>query len=133
MQMTRINPDGVLRHPGFTRVITLEGPTKLAFFAGQTPQGDDMGPLFPGDLKAQYLFVMDKLELQLQAVGCTWDNVIVRRLYLTDMEAFFALRRDDPEFPGYFKELPCSTGIEVKQLMDPDWMVEVEIIAALPD
>ena len=132
MKMTRINPPGVLHHPAFTRVITLEGPTRLAFFAGQTPQADDMSALFPGDLKAQYLFVMEKLEIQLRTVGCTWSDVIVRRLYLTNWDAWAEIR-NDPDIPKYFQDMPCSTAIGVKRLGDPAWMVEVEIIAALPE
>lgn len=132
MKMTRINPPGVLNHPGFTRVITLEGPTRLAFFSGQTPQGDDMECVAPGDFKAQYMFVMEKLELQLKAVGCSWDNVVVRRLYIKDQEGWEQVR-NDPSLPRYFGDMPCSTAIRIPRLSHPDFAVEVEIIAALPD
>jgi enamine deaminase RidA (YjgF/YER057c/UK114 family) len=130
MKKVRINPPGVLKHPRFTRVITVEGPTKLIFIAGQTPQSDDLGCIAPGDLKAQYLFIMDKLTLQLAAAGATWDDVTHRRLYLTDWDQWTELSKD-PDVPAYFHDLPCSTAIGVTRLSHPDFMVEVDLIAAV--
>ena len=130
MKKQRLNPSGVLHHPNFTRVITVEGPMKLIFVAGQTPQGDDLGCIAPGDFKAQYLFIMEKLEILLKAAGATWDDVTHRRLFLTDWNAWRALR-NDPDIPKYFKELPCSTAIGVTELSHPDFMVEVDLIAAV--
>ena len=131
MEMTRINPPGVLQHPRFTRIITVEGPTKLAYFAGQTPQRDDLGPIAPGDLRAQYIFVMEKIAIQLKAAGATWDNVTHRKLYLTDWDAWDKVR-DDPTLPRYFDKLPCSTAIGVTRLSHPDFMIEIDVVAAVP-
>jgi enamine deaminase RidA (YjgF/YER057c/UK114 family) len=130
MKKTRINPPGVLKHPRFTRVITVEGPTKLIFVAGMTAQSDDLGCIAPGDLKAQYLFIMEKLTLQLEAAGATWDDVTHRRLYLIDFDEWAKLQKD-PEIPIYFRELPCSTAIGVTRLSHPDFLVEVDLIAAV--
>ena len=132
MQMTRINPPGVLHHPGFTRIITVEGPMRLAWMAGQTPQTDDLGCVAPGDFKAQYEFVMDKLQIQLEAIGANWDNVVFRKLYLTDVDAFRAYSRG-PDYRKYFTQMPCSTAIGVTRLSHPDFLVEVELLVALPD
>lgn len=133
MKLTRIDPPGVLKHPRFSRIITLEGTTGLAFFSSQAPDALDTMPALRGDLRAQYIYVMEQLELQLKAVGCSWDDVVVRRLFLTDIDHFYKLRAGDPDFPIYFKDLPTSTAIQVKRLLDPEWMIEVEIIAALPN
>ncbi|MWB78270.1 RidA family protein [Pseudooceanicola sp. 216_PA32_1] len=131
MRKERINPPGVMKHPAFNRIITVEGPTKLIFFSGQTPQTDDFGCFAPGDLKAQYRFVMDKLQIQLDAVGATWSDVVVRKLYLTDFEEWYRVSRD-PDFPDYFGDArPTSTGIGVTRLAHPDFMVEVDLIAAV--
>jgi enamine deaminase RidA (YjgF/YER057c/UK114 family) len=126
-----INPPGVLKHPNFARMVTVQGAMKLVFISGQTPQGDDFCCVAPGDLRAQCQFVLEKLTLQLKAVGATWDDVGHRRIYVTDFEKYWKLRQD-PSFPKYFNELSCSTAIEVSRLSHPDFMIEIDLIAVVP-
>lgn len=129
MKIDRINPPDVPRDPPYTRIVTAEGPMKLCYFSGQTPQSDDMGCMAPGDLKAQYLFIMEKIALQLRVVGADWSNVTHRRLYLTDWEAWDKVRDD---LPAHFEELPSSTEIGVVRLSHPDFMIEIDVVAVVP-
>src|SRR5437016_13989788 len=89
-----INPSGVFRHPGFTRVITVQGPMKIVFIAGQTPSDENYEPVSPGNWKAQYIQVMNNLEVQLKAAGATWDDVVFRRVYVLDVDEFLKIARD---------------------------------------
>jgi enamine deaminase RidA (YjgF/YER057c/UK114 family) len=128
MHKEYIDPPGVLKHPAFTRVITVSGPMKLIFMSGQTPQGDDFGPVFAGDYRAQYLFVMEKIARQLAAVGASWDDVTHRRTYTLDVDKLRAVTRD-PTLPKFYRDLPCSTMVGVTRLSDPGFLLEVEVIA----
>ena len=131
MQKEHINPPDVpAAHPAFTRVITVTGPTKLVFIAGQTPQSDDFGCIAPGDMRAQYLFVIDKLTKQLAAVGATWNDVTYRRVFTTDIAALRKVTQD-PSVPRPFTTPPCSTMIGVTERSHPDFMVEIDLIAAV--
>jgi enamine deaminase RidA (YjgF/YER057c/UK114 family) len=125
-----INPPDVLVHPSFTRIITVEGPTKLIFFSGQTPQSDDFGCVAPGDMRKQYLFVMEKLQKQLVAVGAAWSDVTHRRMYTTSIAKLRAVTQD-PSISKPTGNLPCSTMIGVTELSHPDFMVEIDLIAAV--
>lgn len=131
MTRERINPPEVLRHPSFTRVITVTSPMKLVFIAGQTPQTEDFGCVAPGDIRKQYIFVMEKLSIQLAAAGATWDDVTHRRTFVTDVAAYHEMRRD-PTMPQFAREQSCSTMIGVTQLSHPDFMIEIDLIAAVP-
>ena len=66
--MTReyINPPGLFKHTHYTRVLTVEKPSKLIYIAGQTPADDKYQPVHPGDVRAQYIAVLDGLTLQLR-------------------------------------------------------------------
>ena len=64
-ERTHINPPELFRHPAYTRVITVAFPGRLVFIAGQTPSDAQYEPVAVGDLRAQYLHVMDALSLQL--------------------------------------------------------------------
>src|SRR5262249_6165296 len=94
MSREYLNPPGLFHHPNYTRVLTVEQPSKLIYIAGQTPADDNYQPLHPGDLRAQYAAVLDGLTLQLKAAGATWDDVVFRRMYALDVPAFLKVLND---------------------------------------
>jgi hypothetical protein len=49
-----INPPQLYKHPAYSRVVTVKGPCKFIFIAGQTPSGDNYEPMAKGDYKKQY-------------------------------------------------------------------------------
>src|ERR1700712_1735361 len=110
MDLQRIDPPGIFVHPAFSRIITVAGPAKIVWFSGQTAQNADLSCVAPGDYQAQYIDVMQKLEIQLAAIGATWDNVTFRRTYAIDVPKLreaMAL----PSTPKFWDKLPCSTFI----------------------
>jgi len=130
MEMERINPDGVYKHPNFTRVVTVKGPMKLVFIAGQTPSDENYQPVAPGDYRAQYIKVMENLEIQLEAAGAGWDDVVFRRIFVLDVDEFKreTRGRDAPQF-GDPENPPPTTLVGVTQLADPDFLIEVDLLA----
>ena len=71
----------------------------------------------------------DAIKALVESQGGTMANVIKITTYVTDMgyRADLALVREE-----YFgKKGPASTLIEISSLAHPDWMIEIEAIAAL--
>lgn len=132
MEKEYINPAGVYKHPGYTRVITVKGPMKFIFMAGQTPSDENYQAVSPGDLKAQYIKVMENLDIQLKAVGASWDDIVFRRIFATDVDAYMKLMRD-PGLPvfGDPAKPPPGTLIGVTRLSYPDFMLEIEVLAVV--
>jgi len=133
MKKTYQNPKGVFRHPGFTRVVTVEGPTRFIFVAGQTPSDESYRCVAPGDLKGQYLQVMRSLEIQLKAAGAGWGDVVYRRSFVLDMDEYLRVRKD-PSLPAYWNadNMPGSTTVQVSRLSDPQFLIEIDLLAAVP-
>lgn len=129
-ERTHINPPELFRHPAYTRVITVAAPGRLVFIAGQTPSNAQYEPVAVGDLRAQYLHVMDALSLQLAAAGATWADVVFRRIYVLDMDGFLAMQRD-PSLPQPWPAdlPPPSTLIGVTRLSHPDFGLEIDLMA----
>jgi enamine deaminase RidA (YjgF/YER057c/UK114 family) len=100
------------------------------FIAGQTPSDAQYEPVAVGDLRAQYLHVMDALSLQLEAAGATWADVVFRRIYVLDMDGFLAMQRD-PSLPQPWPPNlpPPSTLIGVTRLSHPDFGLEIDLLA----
>jgi enamine deaminase RidA (YjgF/YER057c/UK114 family) len=134
MSTEYINPPELFKHPNYSRIMKVTKPSTLIFIAGQTPADDQYQPLFPGDLRAQYIAVLEGLTLELKAAGATWDDVVFRRMYAVDVEAFMQVLRD-PTLPlPWNREHPSpSTLIGATRLSNPGFLIEVEIMAVLSD
>jgi enamine deaminase RidA (YjgF/YER057c/UK114 family) len=130
MEIERINPAGLYEHPAFTRIVTVKGPMRLIFIAGQTPSDEHYRCVAPGDYRAQYVKVMENLEIQLEAAGASWDDVVYKRIFVLDVEAFKRVSRGPgaPQF-GNPANPPPSTLIGVTQLADPAFLVEIDLLA----
>jgi enamine deaminase RidA (YjgF/YER057c/UK114 family) len=135
MPKTYINPPGVPKHWYFTRILTVEGPSKLVYIAGQVPSDENYKPIHVGDIRAQYLATLEALTVQLKAINATWDDVVFRRMYATDVPAFMEKCVNDRTIPlPWSKDKPSpSTLIGVTALSNPDFMIELEIVAIITD
>ena len=132
MSREYINPPGLFKHTHYTRVLTVEKPSKLIYIAGQTPADDKYQPVHAGDVRAQYIAVLEGLTLQLDAAGATWDNVVFRRMYAVDVPAFVKVMNDPTVALPWNKSKPSpSTLIGVTALSNPGFLIEVEIIAVV--
>ena len=134
MPLTRehINPPELFRHPSFTRVVTVSGPMRLVFVAGQTPSDEQYRVVAPGDYLGQYRQVMENLSVQLKAAGATWDDVVYRRIFTLDVDALVAALRATAG-AGYWNAdtPPGSTLIGVTRLSDPAFLVEIDLLAVV--
>jgi enamine deaminase RidA (YjgF/YER057c/UK114 family) len=130
MEKEFINPPEIYKHPAYTRVITVKGPCKFIFIAGQTPSDEKYQPVAKGDYKKQYERIIEGLTIQLKAAGATWDDVIVRRVFTLDVDKLQAAMRDPSlKRPENSNHPPTSTLIGVTRLSNPDYLIEIDLIA----
>jgi enamine deaminase RidA (YjgF/YER057c/UK114 family) len=128
-----INPPGVPAHPYFTRVLSITAPSKLVYIAGQVPSDDQYKPVHVGDIRSQFIAVIDSLTVQLKAIGATWDDVVFRRMYALDVPAFMKHCVQDKTFPLPWTRPSPSTLIGVTALSNPDFLVELEILVIIAE
>ena len=82
----------------------------------------------------QYLAVLNGLTLQLEAAGATWDHVVFRRMYVVGVPEFMKVLNDKTLPVPWDSSRPSpSTLIGVTALSNPDFLVEVEIVAVVED
>jgi enamine deaminase RidA (YjgF/YER057c/UK114 family) len=132
MEREHINPTGLYQHPAYTRVVTVTGPAKFIYIAGQCSTDADNNVIGLGDYVLQYRQIMNSLTLQLEAAGATWDDVVFKHQYTLDI-AKFREAANDPENPRYGDPSwpPPSTLIGVAQLAQPSYLIEIEVVAAV--
>jgi enamine deaminase RidA (YjgF/YER057c/UK114 family) len=134
MEKQFINPPGIYKHPAFTRVVSVKGPMKIVFVAGQTPSDQNYKPVAPGDYRAQYIQVMQSLDVQLKAAGATWDDVVYRRIFVLDVDKYLKVQ-SDPSVPkfGNPDRPPPSTMVGVTRLSNPEFLIEIDLVAVVAE
>jgi enamine deaminase RidA (YjgF/YER057c/UK114 family) len=111
---------------GYSRAVKIG---KLVEVTGTVALGDNNEVVGPGDAYAQTRFVIGKIEKVLEKAGASLNDVIRTRLFVTDISRWQEYGKAHGEF---FKEIrPCSSMIEVKGLIDPAYLVEIEATAII--
>lgn len=133
MSKEYINPPGLPKQGYYTRILSITKPSKLIYIAGQVPSNEHNKPVHVGDIRAQFIAVLDALTVQLGAAGATWDDVVFRRAYAVNVPAFVEHCVRDETFPvPWNRERPSpSTLIGVTALANPDFLIELEIAAVI--
>jgi enamine deaminase RidA (YjgF/YER057c/UK114 family) len=81
------------------------------------------------DLYAQTKFVLEKIEKALKDLGGSLEDVVRTRSFVTDISRWQEFGRAHGEKFSNIK--PVSTLVEVKALIDPELLIEIEVTAIL--
>jgi enamine deaminase RidA (YjgF/YER057c/UK114 family) len=114
----------------YSPVVEVEGG-RLVFISGQVPV-DSQRRLSSRDLREQIGRVYDNLEIALRSVGAGFEHVIKTTNYLTSPGQAAVFREVRDARFARLKSRPASTTVVVTALADPEFLIEVEMIAALP-
>lgn len=94
------------------------------FFVSGMHAGGPDGPVGGDDVRAQAAEAFRRVKELTEACGAHVDDILVLRVYLTDMaDKVVVGRARSAVFSGDF---PCSTLVEVSGLVDPGLKVEIE-------
>jgi enamine deaminase RidA (YjgF/YER057c/UK114 family) len=81
------------------------------------------------DAYAQTKFILQKIEKTLNEAGATLQDVIRTRMFVTDISMWEQIGKAHGE---YFRDIkPASTMVEVKSLIDPEMLIEIEVTAII--
>jgi enamine deaminase RidA (YjgF/YER057c/UK114 family) len=127
-----INPDGLSKNPAFTNVIVVTGNVNTIYIGGQDAVDASGTIVGKGDIKQQTEQVLANLQAALKAGGAELKHVIKWNVYVVQgqdlqqgFEAFQKIwgRRPNP---------PTITFMFVSGLANPDFLVEMEAVAVVP-
>lgn len=126
----RSNPAGLWSSPRLTQMVEVQG-ARMIFLSGQTPTNEKY-EVPSMDVRAQVNLVYDNIEIALKAAGATWDNVVKTTTYLTDAAFIKDFRDARTERFRNLTAPPANTLLVVSRLAEPEFLVEIEAIAAVP-
>jgi enamine deaminase RidA (YjgF/YER057c/UK114 family) len=102
------------------------------YLRGQIAQDlDTRASLHVGDAGKQADKAMSNIAMLLEEAGSELSHIVKVVIYLTD------IRYREPVYRAMGKWLkgvfPCSTGLVVQALARPEWVVEIDATAVIPD
>ncbi len=111
---------------GYSRAVRVGN---LVEVAGTTAVDADGQVVGPGSPYEQARFILTKIERALNAAGAVLKDVIRTRMYVTDIRDWEEIGRAHGEF---FRDIrPAATMVEVKALIQPELVVEIEVTAVI--
>ena len=100
------------------------------FVSGQVPRDAQGRSVGQGSMSAQAEQVFANLQSILSAHGATFSDVARFTIYVTRMDLADEVAAVRRRYCGDSR--PASTFVGVASLREPEWWVEVELVAALP-
>ncbi|MFR9727758.1 RidA family protein [Saccharopolyspora sp. MS10] len=128
--MERLNPPELARPSGFSHAVVAEG--RCVLLAGQTGTDAD-GRITRPDITGQFDRALANLMAALRAAGGSPDDLAQLTIYLVDVEAYQAAKR---EVGSIWKRHvgahhPATAAVGVTRLWDRAALVELQGIAVL--
>ena len=131
-QVQFLNPDSLNKNPAFTNVIVVTGPVRTVYIGGQDAVDASGTIIGKGDFKAQTEQVMKNIQAALAAGGAQLEHVIKWNMTVVHgqslQEGFEVFQRVWGRRPNP----PAITMAFVAGLAHPDFLLEIEAIAVVP-
>ena len=113
---------------GYSRAVRVGNVIEVAGTAALDENGNVVGL---NDPYQQTKFIFAKIEKALISAGATLKDVVRTRMFITDISRWKEIGKAHGE---YFRDVkPVSTMVEVRSLISPELLIEIEVTAILQD
>ena len=128
-----LNPAGLHKNPAYTQAIVVSGNVKTIYIGGQNAVDASGNIVGKGDLGAQTQKVLQNIEIALTAGGAGLQNVVKWNVYILHGQSAQVGLEAFQKVWGQRPNPPVISGIFVPALTHPDFLVEIDAVAVVPD
>ena len=124
---------GKLRQPNghFSHATAIAAKGTFVFISGMTARRPDGSIAGLGNVEEQTRQVCENVKAAVEDAGGTLDDIVRVDVYVRNMEHFDTIHKVRRE---YFTGIaPASTMVEVNKFTSPDYLIEINAIAVLPN
>ena len=109
---------------GYSRAVKTGNTIEVSGTVAVDDNGNTVGI---NDAYTQTRFIIQKIEKVLQQAGASLKDVVRTRMLVTDISRWQEYGKAHGEF---FKDIrPCTTMVEVRALIGPEYLIEIEATA----
>lgn len=118
---------------GYSHAIVVGGNYRTLYIGGQNAINENGELIGKNDLKKQTEQVLINIEKILNEAGANFENIIKFNIYIRQgenpLEGFQAFQQKW----GTIQRFPTITVVFVSGLSHPDWLVEIDAVAVIPE
>jgi enamine deaminase RidA (YjgF/YER057c/UK114 family) len=133
MKKEYLNPDNMVKPKGYSHAVSVSGNYKTIYIGGQNAIDQNGNLIGKNSLKDQTEQVLINIEKILDHANAKIENIIKFNIHIlagqNPVEGFQVFQKRWK----MAKDLPIVTVIFVAGLGNPDWLVEIEAIAVVPE
>ncbi|HEU4903062.1 MAG TPA: Rid family hydrolase [Flavisolibacter sp.] len=111
---------------GYSRAVKVGNHIEVSGTVASDDSGNVVGQ---DDAYEQTKFILQKIENVLHQAGASVKDVVRTRMFVTDISRFAQYAKAHGEVFGSIK--PCTSMLEVKGLVAPEYLIEIEVTAIL--
>ena len=111
---------------GYSRAVRIGNTIEVSGTVAADENGNVVGR---DDAFQQTTFILQKIGKVLEEAGASFKDVVRTRMFVTDISRFNEYGRAHGEIFSSIK--PCTSMLEVKSLVAPEYLVEIEVTAIL--
>ncbi len=111
---------------GYSRAVKVGN---LVEVTGTVAVDENNEPVGKNDAYGQTKYIIEKIEKILLKAGATLNDVVRTRMFVTDISRWEEYGKAHGEFFSLIK--PCTSMIEVKGLIAPEYLIEIEATAII--
>jgi enamine deaminase RidA (YjgF/YER057c/UK114 family) len=131
--MQFINPQGLSKSPAFSQVVTTQGNGKTIYIGGQNAVDQNHEIVGKNDIALQTEQVLKNVEIALKSCRATFENLIKLNINVVHGQDITKGFEVSQKFLGQNPNPPIITVLFVAGLGHPDWLLEIDAIAFLPE
>lgn len=128
-----INPDGLSKNPAFSQIVMTQGSGKTIYIGGQDAINEKGEIVGKGDIAKQTEQVMKNLQLALSACEATFDNLVKLSIYVVQGQNLYGAFQSSQKFFINLQNPPIISVLIVAGLANPDFLVEIDATAFIPE
>lgn len=133
MSVEYINPDGLHKNPAFSQVIVVHANSRTIYIGGQNAVNSSGEIIGKGDVGLQAKQIFKNLETALSAAGAEIQHVIKWNIYVVQGQSPRPGFEEFQRVWGNRPNPPLITVLFVSGLANPDFLMEMDAIAVVPE
>ena len=128
-----ISPEELHKNPAFSQVAVASGNCKTVYVGGQNAVDKEGNIVGKGNIEEQTKQILTNLQIALKAGGAGFEHIIKWNVYILKGESTEKALKAFQEPMKKLKAPPLITGIFVESLAHPDYLLEIDAIAIVPE